>query len=79
MKLTRADMKPWVIDGVAANGGAATVTQVAKHIWTHHASALQASGDFFYTWQYGMRWASQSLRDDGKLIKDKKARLWRLP
>ena len=78
MSLRRSDLKPWVLDALQASGGSATVTEIAKHIWNNHQHELHNSGDFFYTWQYGMRWAGKSLSDEGMIIKDKAARLWRL-
>lgn len=63
----REVLKRWVLEAVDAHGGKASVVEVAKHIWSHHKSELEAAGDFFYTWQYEMRWAAQRLRDEGKL------------
>lgn len=61
----RSDLVEWVEQAVKANGGQATVVEVAKHIWKHRRSELEASGDLLYTWQYDMRWAAQKLRHAG--------------
>jgi hypothetical protein len=31
-------------------------------LWKKHEPELRKSGDLFYTWQYGMRWAATELR-----------------
>ncbi len=53
---------------LATHGGSAHIAQVAKYIWDHHEAELKASGDFFYTWQYDMRWAADQLRRQGHLL-----------
>jgi len=59
---SKDDLKKWVVDALLANGRRASLTDVAKHIWAVHEQDLRASGDLFYTWQYDMRWAANSLR-----------------
>jgi len=71
MALKREDLEDLVFDAVVANGGSATIVQVAEAIWSKHEPALRNSGDLFYTWQYDIRWAAQRLRDNGK-FKDTK-------
>lgn len=46
---SRDDLMPWVLDALRAAGGSAAVTEVCKHIWTHHESDLRRAGDLFYT------------------------------
>jgi len=65
--MKREELVGIVSRAVAANGGEATIVQVAEYIWKNHEAELKASGDLFYTWQYEMRWAAQSLRNQGKL------------
>jgi hypothetical protein len=60
------DLVDWVRDAVARSGGSATLVEVARDIWDKHESELRALRDLFYTWQYDMRWAAQTLRDTGK-------------
>lgn len=64
---TKHDLKSWVLEAIEDQGGSATIPQVAEHIWRNHESDLRRSGDLFYTWQYDMRWAAQSLRDERSL------------
>ena len=58
-------LKKWVLEAVKSNGGEATLTQVAKHLWDNHEDELRSLGSGFYSWQYDMRWAAQYLRDEG--------------
>lgn len=64
--MTRSDLVAFVLEAVIAHGGKAHVSQVAKHIWDKHSTALQES-HILYTWQYDMRWAALKLRKNGKL------------
>ncbi len=76
----REDLKTWVIDALRARGGSATLIEVCQHIWEHHEGELKSSGNLFYTWQYDMRWAAQTLRDNGTLrsVHGSRSRLWEL-
>jgi hypothetical protein len=76
----RERLKPWVVEALRAHGGAASIVQVCRHIWDHHNDDLKALGDFFYIWQYDVRWAAGALRDDGALkpTKDTKRGVWEL-
>ena len=67
--ITRNDLQEWVLDALRASDGIGSPTSVAKHIWHHHRSDLEQSGDLLYTWQYDMRWAAQKLRDADILVK----------
>lgn len=64
---TRSSLKGWVIEALKANGGSATIPEVAKYIWDKHEIELRGSGELFYTWQYDMRWAANQLRAERKL------------
>ena len=64
---TRQDLKSWVHEALAENGGEASIVDVAKHIWMLHEADLRASGNLFYTWQYDMRWAAKQLRDESRV------------
>jgi hypothetical protein len=75
--LDRAALRPIIIDAIKSNGGSATVTEVAKYIWTNYESDLRASGDFFFVWQYDMRRAAETLRNRGDLKPwDKRLMMW---
>jgi len=49
-------------------------------IWATHREEPERSGDFFFTWQYDMRWAALVLRKRGVLAPAGTAgdRVWRL-
>ena len=64
---THEDLQQWVIDALTAQGGSASIVEVARHIWSKHETDLRGSGDLFYTWQYDMRWACTNLRQAGKV------------
>lgn len=59
----RVDLQDWVLSALRANGGSASIVQVAEYIWAHHEKELRASGELFFTWQYDMRWACTRLRE----------------
>lgn len=65
--IARDNLKEWVLDALKASGGHAHHVDVAKHIWANHREALEAAGDLFFTWQYDVRWAADTLRREGKL------------
>jgi hypothetical protein len=65
---TKYDLQNWVFDALVALGGEATLVAVARNIWSRHEQDLRSSGDLFYTWQYDMRWAAQTLRDTGRAL-----------
>jgi len=65
----KEDLRDWVRAAIADLGGKATIVAIAKEIWSRHQEELRASGDLFYTWQYDMRWAANSLRRR-KVLKD---------
>ncbi|WP_118134302.1 hypothetical protein [Oceanicella sp. SM1341] len=71
---TKTDLVTWVAQALTELGGRGSVVDVAKIIWRDHSEDLRASGDLFYTWQYDMRWAAQSLRDTGRATRD--GRTW---
>lgn len=63
----RDQMKEWVVEALNAMDGRGTPLAVSKYVWLHHEQELRAAGDALYTWQYDIRWAAQTLRDDGVL------------
>lgn len=77
---TREDMKDWVIVALKVMGGKGWPSDVAKHIWDNYESELRKSGKLLYTWQYDVRWAAQSLRNEGKLkaVNGRRDRPWEL-
>ncbi|MCB1332408.1 MAG: hypothetical protein KDK26_01870 [Roseivivax sp.] len=76
MTVHLTDLQEWIMQALDANGGSATIVQVAKWIWDNKEADLRNSGDRFYRWQYEMRWEAQKLRDLGLLEKDKTTKNW---
>ena len=77
---TKDDLKNWVVDALREHGGNTHHIQVAKHIWENHQAELIASGDLFYSWQYDIRWTTDHLRREGRLLPKPKGQRgpWRL-
>jgi len=67
-----------VLEALEANGGSATIVQVGRHIWDRYRTQLEASGDFFFVWQYELRWAGDSLVRQNKIKKGPPAGVWHL-
>lgn len=65
----RGDLEPWVVDALKHHAGKANVTAIAKHVWDKHEGDIRAKGNALYTWQYDMRWAGQTLKQRGVLVK----------
>ncbi len=65
--IKRDDMMPWVVKCLESHGGKAWPKDVAKYIWENYESQLRSSGNMLYTWQYDVRWAAQTLRNNGTL------------
>jgi hypothetical protein len=63
----RENLKDWVQESLGKLGGEASINQVARQIWLDHEHDLKNAGEYFYSWQYDMRWAAQRLRDKGRL------------
>ena len=74
----RAKLKDWIIEALSSLGGTAQIVPICKHIWENHEKELRQSGDFFFIWQYEMRWAGQKLQQEGKLKKHRSGRKWQL-
>ncbi len=74
---TNDDLKAWILDALSEIGPT-QVARICQHIWDNHETELRQSGDLFYTWQYAMRWAGQTLQNDGKIEKNGIGRTWSL-
>ena len=72
----REDLKPWIVESLNANGGRATVVEIARYIWNKHKAELEAAGDMFFKWQYEMRWAGDQLSKEKKVQKLRSSRSW---
>ena len=76
--MNRQDLVPVVIDALKDAGGSARLKDIAKFVWDHHENRLRRSGDFFYSWQYKLRWAGDSLVRSGKILKGPPVGTWHL-
>ena len=73
---TKHDLPSWIEAALSRLGGSGTVVEVARAIWDEHEQDLRESGDLFFTWQYDMRWAAQTLRENKRAALD--GRRWTL-
>jgi len=64
---SKHDLCNWLVASLRAHAGKASIVEVCRYVWTNHESELRRSGDFFYTWQYDIRWAATELRKQGVL------------
>jgi len=63
----KRDLRDWLVEALTELGGAGGVVAVCGVVWRRHEADLRQAGDLFYTWQYDIRWAAQTLRDEGRL------------
>ena len=75
--MNRDDLKQLILDAITVRGATARIPEIGKYIWERHEADLRASGDFFYTWQYELRWASNQLAREGKLDKTSTRGIWK--
>ena len=75
--LSREDLKPLILEALGCPGRSASIVEIAKYIWTKCERELIASGDFFYTWQYDMRWAGNGLVKTGHIDKTSQRGSWK--
>jgi len=69
---------PLILEAIQANGGSAQIHEIGKYIWENYRTDLQRSGNFFYKWQYELRWASDQLVDQNKIKKGPPRGTWHL-
>ena len=74
--MTREDLKPIILEALSSPGKRETIAKIAKFVWDNYEKDLRASGDFFYTWQYDLRWAGDGLVKEGKLDKTSHRGMW---
>jgi len=76
--LDRKSLSPFIIESIKINGGKATVLDISKYIWSKYEGKLRKSGDFFFTWQYDLRWQITELKRLGVLKKSSHKGYWEL-
>jgi hypothetical protein len=65
--LRKEHLQLWVREALGQLGGEGLILDVVKKVWANHEADIIASGDAFYTWQYDIRWAADTLRKSGNL------------
>jgi len=80
MKIDRKAMTSWVLHALGELGGSGSILEICKYIWKKHENDLVNSGDYFYKWQYEVRWAGDLLQKEGMIEKGtgKKRGVWKL-
>ena len=63
--MKRQDLKPWIVEAIKANNGKAAIFQICQYIWDNYHHRISADKKLLYTWQYEIRWAAHSLRNEG--------------
>lgn len=64
-RLSRHDFKPWILESLTFHGGSAEIFQISRFIWDNYHHLISEDKKILYTWQYEIRWAALSLRNDG--------------
>ena len=70
MNIDRTQMAEWVADALAGLGGTGHYIEVAKKVYAAHEEDFRAAGDYFYKWQYELRWGGHKLVEQGRMVKD---------
>jgi hypothetical protein len=68
--MTRAEMAEWIVAALSALGGRQHFVRIAQWIWNNQEKDLRAMGDYFFIWQFEMRWAEDLLVRTGRMTKD---------
>ena len=50
------------VSALENHSGSADSVTVCEYVWKYYEMDFRKSGDFFYTWQYDIRWAAINLR-----------------
>ncbi len=67
MSISRSTMSQWVLEALQQLGGSAVHLEVARRVWQNHGADIQAAGDYFFEWQYELRWAADLLRREATM------------
>lgn len=78
--IDKGSVKELIIESLKSHGGSASLVTICKDIWKRYEMDLRKSGDFFYTWQYDIRWAATKLGDQQilKPAEDSPKGIWEL-
>jgi len=61
--MNRETLQVWVKEALKYYKGGASIVLVSKYIWDNYELELRNYPQFFYSWQYEIRWAVKTLRD----------------
>jgi hypothetical protein len=76
--LTRQGLEPLIVEALQSAGGSLSLKDINKSIWQNHQHELEESGDFFYIWQYELRWAGEALDKAGIIKRGPPRGMWHL-
>lgn len=61
----RGVLPSWVVEALDQLGGSGSIVDVCRVVWERHEVDLRNTHELFFTWQYDIRWAAQTLRKQG--------------
>lgn len=76
--MNRMDLAPFILEALEVNGGSATIPQIGRYVWETYRRELEGAGDFFYVWQYELRWAGDLLVRQKRIKKGPPSGTWHL-
>jgi len=76
--ITRHKLEEIIIEYLEMNKKRASLLEISQYIWEKYENHLRESGKIFYTWQYDLRWAANSLRRKGVIKSGLRKGLWEL-
>ena len=76
--LTRQRLEPLIVEALRSAGGSLSLKEINKFVWENHQDELKRSGDFFYIWQYELRWAGEALDKAGRISRGPPRGIWHL-
>lgn len=78
MSLDRSSLAPLIVEALRTHSGSARIHEIGKYIWDNYESELRSSGNFFYKWQYELRWASDYLVHQNTIRKGPPKGVWHI-
>lgn len=74
--MSRNDLIELIVVAIRDAGGSANIAQIGRYVWDNYEAELRNSGDFFYKWQYELRWASDVLVREKRIKKGPPRGVW---
>ena len=66
--MRRDDLPDLLYRNLDELGGEATVVEAAAWFWSRYDKELRNSGHLFYTWEFDLKKAAESLRRDHRMV-----------